>query len=594
MNKNLNNNYSYYLSKFKNNIFSNKKSSHPKALTPSHYQQKKIFLSKEKKYLPPKSQEFLNKKTLILDLDETLVHSSFEPFQKNDIVLNINFDGIFYKIYVLVRPGVDEFIKNISKYYELVIFTASLSNYASPLLDILDKEKKIQYRLYRDKCTFLNGVYIKPLKKIGRNLKDVVIVDNSPLAYAFDNDNGMPITSWFDDKNDKELYSITFLLEFLSKTNDVRKYIRKFVHFDRIDYSKAYKIIDEEEIIENILEKSTTNIYENKKNIEIQIDDQNFNINNNLIDNIFNKNNISKKQKKDPIDKGNYPSIICNILPTKKDNNPILINKNINKFISLENNLPLYQDIHLNDLEMNIINKINREKTKNRSEKKLTTPLNQQKNVTSNNDDINNKNKKLSHEKYFNLTHRTLKDKLISKKDSFKNLNKKKLTLSKGLALGISNTCKNIFQKKKNYNNFFHNSNYNLYNNKSNLNIFSYNKDKLLSTNNNINNINTINQYTCNFDSKHKDLLQQYNNNNLLNQEIKHKYMSFRNKAIIFASSQPKIKRRIHSYLNNKDFVEAKNKVNKEIHNNKNIKSKSSQNIHKKNVNDKINTDIRN
>ena len=79
-----------------------------------------------------------------------------------------------------------------------------------------------------------------------------------------------------------------------------------------------------------------------------------------------------------------------------------------------------------------------------------------------------------------------------------------------------------------------------------NLNIFSYNKDKLLSTNNNINNINTINQYTCNFDSKHKDLLQQYNNNNLFNQEIKHKYMSFRNKAIIFASSQPKIKRRIH------------------------------------------------
>ena len=47
---------------------------------------------------------------------------------------------MYYNIYVLVRPGVDKFLENISKLFEIVIFTASLSNYASPLLDILDPE----------------------------------------------------------------------------------------------------------------------------------------------------------------------------------------------------------------------------------------------------------------------------------------------------------------------------------------------------------------------------------------------------------------------------------------------------------------------
>ena len=285
-NKNLKINYINYLNNFKNNIFSSKKASYLKSLTPSNHP--KIFLSKEKSnFLPPKSPEYLNKKTLILDLDETLVHSSFDPFPKNDIVLNINFDGIYYKIYVLVRPGAEEFIKNISQYFELVVFTASISKYASPLLDILDKERYIQHRLYRDNCTFLDGIYVKPLKRIGRSIKDIVIVDNSPLAYAFDNDNGLPITSWFDDKNDKELFDITPLLIFLSKTNDVRKYIEKFVYFDKINYSKALKIIDEEinkkENLLNDNDNVESDNYEQNNNLEIQVeendDDKDININ---------------------------------------------------------------------------------------------------------------------------------------------------------------------------------------------------------------------------------------------------------------------------------------------------------------------------
>ena len=282
--------------------------------------------------LPKKSSEFSNKKTLILDLDETLVHSSFTPFENNDIVLNVDFDGMIYDIYVLVRPGAEYFIKNISKYYELVIFTASLSNYASPLLDILDKEDNIKYRLYRENCTFMNGIYIKDLKKLNRNLKDLVIVDNSPLAYTLDIDNGLPIKTWYEDKNDIELFKISGILEFLSKTGDVRNYIRKFVKQNEIAYEEAMNFIKTFENKKNKINKSflkSENNHNNTSNYENNINDTS---SANNISNSRNKNNINNMKKMNNID----DNICFNLKPVnfcesklKKD---IEIEKNFIKY----------------------------------------------------------------------------------------------------------------------------------------------------------------------------------------------------------------------------------------------------------------------
>ena len=166
-------------------------------------------------YLLPKKTT--NKKTLVLDLDETLVHSQFQPFDvPSDITLKIELDGEFHDIHVLVRPGVKEFLQNMGKIYEIVIFTASVSKYADPLLDIIDKEKNCKFRLFREHCTTVNACYIKEIQKLGRDLKDVVIVDNSPLSYALNPENGLPIITWFEDKEDRELYNISSILEFLS------------------------------------------------------------------------------------------------------------------------------------------------------------------------------------------------------------------------------------------------------------------------------------------------------------------------------------------------------------------------------------------
>lgn len=69
----------------------------------------------------------MSKKTLVLDLDETLVHSDFNPFPESDIILKVEFDGVIYNIYVLVRPGVQEFLNQMAKLFEIVVFTASLA-----------------------------------------------------------------------------------------------------------------------------------------------------------------------------------------------------------------------------------------------------------------------------------------------------------------------------------------------------------------------------------------------------------------------------------------------------------------------------------
>jgi RNA polymerase II subunit A small phosphatase-like protein len=125
----------------------------------------------------------IGKKTLVLDLDETLVHSSFQPTGSYDLLLPVEIEGQTCYVYVLKRPGVDLFLEKLAEIYELVIYTASLSKYADPLLDWLDPKGLCSYRLFREHCTFYNGIYVKDLSRLARNLKDTIIIDNSPPSY---------------------------------------------------------------------------------------------------------------------------------------------------------------------------------------------------------------------------------------------------------------------------------------------------------------------------------------------------------------------------------------------------------------------------
>lgn len=166
-----------------------------------------------------KDPKFANKKCLILDLDETLVHSSFKYLRSADFVIPVEIDNQVHHVYVIKRPGVDEFLEKVGQWYEVVVFTASVAKYGDPLLDKLDIHKLVHQRLFRDSCYNYQGNYIKNLSQIGRPLKDSIIIDNSPASYIFHPQHSIPISSWFSDTHDNELLDLLPFLEDVSKPN---------------------------------------------------------------------------------------------------------------------------------------------------------------------------------------------------------------------------------------------------------------------------------------------------------------------------------------------------------------------------------------
>jgi CTD nuclear envelope phosphatase 1 len=145
-------------------------------------------------------------KTLVIDLDETLIHSfakggRLSSGQMVEVKLNAPValastpggqpasvlgpqHPILY--YVHKRPHCDEFLRKISKWYKLVVFTASVQEYADPVINYLEAEKKyFAERYYRQHCTFRNGAYIKDLSTVEPDLSKVMILDNSPVSYVF-------------------------------------------------------------------------------------------------------------------------------------------------------------------------------------------------------------------------------------------------------------------------------------------------------------------------------------------------------------------------------------------------------------------------
>lgn len=170
------------------------------------------------------------KPTLVLDLDETLVHCTVEPIEKPDMKFPVTFNGILYDVYVRKRPYLDYFFEAVCRTFEVVVFTASQKVYADVLLDLLDPENKyIKHRLFRESCVLVQGNYLKDLHVCGRNYKTMVLVDNSPHAYGFQIENGIPIESWFDDDTDTELLKLVGFLRKAFAGNDVRPVIRE--HF---------------------------------------------------------------------------------------------------------------------------------------------------------------------------------------------------------------------------------------------------------------------------------------------------------------------------------------------------------------------------
>eukprot|EP01013_Petalomonas_cantuscygni_P045133 TRINITY_DN974_c0_g1_i1.p1 TRINITY_DN974_c0_g1~~TRINITY_DN974_c0_g1_i1.p1 ORF type:complete len:373 (+),score=54.24 TRINITY_DN974_c0_g1_i1:121-1239(+) len=179
--------------------------------------------------LPPKDPN-APRVTLVLDLDETLVHCTTDASRAiaPDFVFDVQFNSVVYNVAVNRRPYFREFLEWAAPRFEVVVFTASQRVYADKLLDILDPERRlVRHRVFRDSCICVEGNFLKDLTVLGRDLSRLVIVDNSPQAFSYQLDNGIPIESWFDCPRDRELLRLRPLLAQVAQAPDVREVLRR-------------------------------------------------------------------------------------------------------------------------------------------------------------------------------------------------------------------------------------------------------------------------------------------------------------------------------------------------------------------------------
>jgi len=161
---------------------------------------------------------------LVLDMDETLIHSSATKIPEYDMLVMAG-DNLEHEVYVKKRPYVDAFLQLCSKFAIIFVYTASNQNYADPVLDRLDIHSVVSKRFYKPDCEKYNGrCYDKPLIRMGHPLESTILVDNSPDSWRSDPRNAIRVSSWFDNPYDTRLRELIPILEtFFRHCNDVRE-----------------------------------------------------------------------------------------------------------------------------------------------------------------------------------------------------------------------------------------------------------------------------------------------------------------------------------------------------------------------------------
>ena len=202
------------------------------------------------------------KKLLLIDLDETLVHSEFrtrENFKDLDTFVkrskcyvktfSFSDDNCIYYMDVFFRPYLKVFLQEISNYFYLAIFTAATKNYADTILDYIDPDNEyFKFRLYRDACIPIQQrLYIKDLRIIkDYDPMNVILMDNSLYSFMNQPSNGMLVNSFYTNHKDNQLISArNFLLKHILPCNDVRKECEKWYHFTDLFYRGTTKEVKE-------------------------------------------------------------------------------------------------------------------------------------------------------------------------------------------------------------------------------------------------------------------------------------------------------------------------------------------------------------
>lgn len=210
--------------------------------------------------LPPPQEEeeeearkqFQSDLVVVLDMDECLIHSKFlspqaarfahqlpetsswtkqKSHQVESFRVTLPDDDV---VQVYQRPHLHEFLHHVGNTYETHIFTAAMEVYAKPILDHLDPQGTLFcQRWYRDSCTpqqqqsqsqggAVGGGYVKNLSLLEKDAARMVLVDNNPISFLANPENGILVSSFYSDPNDNTLLAVLGLLQELDQEKDVR------------------------------------------------------------------------------------------------------------------------------------------------------------------------------------------------------------------------------------------------------------------------------------------------------------------------------------------------------------------------------------
>ncbi|CAD8044417.1 unnamed protein product [Paramecium primaurelia] len=184
----------------------------------------------EKKLINLQQKNTKFQKTVVFDLDETLIHCNENQNIKSDVYLPITFPtGDTVSAGINIRPWAKQILSQLSEVCEVVIFTASHQCYASQVIQFLDHKKILSAQLFRESCIITNdGVHIKDLRVLGRDMKDIVLIDNAAYSFGYHIENGIPIIPYYDNKDDKELKLLyDFLISDVLPAYDCRKVLQE-------------------------------------------------------------------------------------------------------------------------------------------------------------------------------------------------------------------------------------------------------------------------------------------------------------------------------------------------------------------------------
>lgn len=171
--------------------------------------------------------------TLVLDLDKVILHLSHDSKAGWQVVK---------------RPFADQFFKEISHYYEVVIFSDDVFPVA---LEVVSKwNVPVTGVLHRDFCKKKRNTYVKDLSRLGRKMDRVLCIDHDAEAFQLQPENGIVIREFNGDPNDSELaVLIDFLKHAASNTSagaDIRKEVEKFGGGDE-DIGRRYLVYKDEQ-----------------------------------------------------------------------------------------------------------------------------------------------------------------------------------------------------------------------------------------------------------------------------------------------------------------------------------------------------------